>query len=258
VIPWLARHLVLSGYLLFPSTLISFPVAWRLPLELTSPIAPVITYWARTLSDTIDYSADLNWFIRWYRALPIEAQTALVIAFVVSVINLILVFVRRDKKSIEWGAWILLSASAIGLLFWFFMAPAYRFSGSMIWVLLISAILLLHHLLSTGRFRSSKSLIAFIFLFSLTLWLSPYRYALNINQLRLISPPPEAVIAAAHAPSLELITKRTASGLTVYMLEEPNGDCWLAPLPCTRSQDFYTKLSLIDPNDMQKGFYIQP
>jgi hypothetical protein len=256
ILPWMLRHVILSGYLLFPSTLISFPVPWRMPLALTSPIAPIITLWARTLSSTIEYTADLDWLLRWWRGIKLYIRIGLVTGAMIGTLCLLLASTLRKRLTWDWGPPALLAVSALGLVYWFFMAPDYRFSGAVIWIFLTAALLFAYDLLTTNRLVGSPVLLALTLLLTLTLWLSPVQFSHRFKWVTLLNPRPESVIASEAMRPQNLITKVTNSGLTVYMATAPSEQCWGVPLPCTRPQDFINRLSLIDPEKMQKGFYI--
>jgi hypothetical protein len=81
IVPWLIRHVILSGYLLYPSTLISFPVKWKIPHAMAAPIAAGIRDWARELgSGTINPE---DWFGNWFSVFPFEMMEAVIYAVLI-------------------------------------------------------------------------------------------------------------------------------------------------------------------------------
>ena len=53
-----------------------------------------------------------------------------------------------------------------------------------------------------------------------------------------------------------IFQQTTNSGLNVNLPLEAEG-CWDAPLPCAPYKDFNPKLALLEPGNLQKGFYME-
>jgi hypothetical protein len=132
VVPWLVRHVILSGYLLYPSTWISFPVKWKIPHAMAEPIAAGITAWARELgSGTINPD---QWFGNWFFVFPFEMKEAVVYAVLILAAVVVLRYSLR-LKPVQWrGVLIVLACHLLSLLYWFWMAPALRFIRSVVLV----------------------------------------------------------------------------------------------------------------------------
>ncbi len=257
-IPWLVRNLILSGYLLFPSTFISFPFPWTMPDYLSAPVAGVISSWARTRSATIVYTGDWSWFLNWSRNFVYEVKQDFLLSLVLILAEAALFFVFRKKiaseaKRAAAGPLVLAGISLVGVIYWFILAPDYRFSGAVFWSLLVGLLLLGYHLLAGAGWTRVSAWGAILLLLALTFWMSPDQFSKNLSRQYLISPPSPAQIDASARPPDTLTSQTTDAGLVVYY--PVNGpDCWNFPLPCTPKDDYNPRLALIQPGDMQKGF----
>lgn len=141
IIPWLARNVILSGYLLFPlASLDLFSPDWKVAGNIAQYEQDVITFWARFhLNETEFDPAKLTWpFSRWFswwwthwwywynwpnRPMFILAALSPVLA------GIQLVYFRSS-------AYRSLSVYAValaGFLFWFLNAPEFRFGFAFIW-----------------------------------------------------------------------------------------------------------------------------
>jgi hypothetical protein len=252
-IPWLIRNIILSGYLIYPSTLISFPVKWKIPAAMADPIAAGITAWARELGGgTIP--AD-QWFANWYSVFPFEMKEAIIYAvLILAVVVLLRLFFRLDP--IEWrGPVLMLGVTLLSLLYWFWMAPALRFAGALFWLaIVLGLVLLLGQLSRLQAVRSPHMLLVFIVL-AVMLWLSPDFKSVSMRTM--IVPPLEGDVAAGQLVGDIEQFQQTRSGLKIYLAAgEADELCWNMPLPCARRADFDPRLSLIDPTDIRKGFFI--
>ncbi len=254
LLPWLTRNGILSGYLLFPSTVLSVPFVWRMPLALTAPIAPGITEWARTINNSIDYSGDLAWFRQWWQLFPHTAvQRSLYVSAALWILNAGWMLTFRKKAKLHWGSALLFAVSFLSGTYWFWLAPDYRFSGAALWLMLISTGLFTAQLLIESG-KSQAPLLSSAVLLALTFWLNP-------NQFYLQRPAGGQILYPIGESELlekrfepEFSTRYTLSGLAVQTSGESSDQCWYAELPCTRAQDFLPSLRLIDPDNMQKGF----
>jgi len=259
LLPWVARNGILSGYLLFPSTLLSLPFSWRMPYSMTAPIASGITEWARTVSNTIAYSGDLAWFRQWWQLFPhTVVQRSLFISAALWVFNVGWVVAFRKKVKLHSGSALLFAASFLSSVYWFWLAPDYRFSGAALWLQLIATALFAAHMLIEST-KVQATLLTSAVLLGLTLWLNPNQFYIQRPEAgQLIYPLGESELLEKRYQPTAFPTRHTLSGLAVQLSGESSDQCWYAELPCTRSQDFLPSLRLVDPLNMQKGFMIDP
>jgi hypothetical protein len=254
ILPWIARHVLLSGYLLYPSTLISFPVKWKIPVEMAEPVAAGITDWARELgSGTIRPD---QWFPNWYSVFPFEMKEAVIYGVLILLAVAALRIFKR-LVPIEWrGPVMVLGVTLVSLLYWFWLAPSLRFSGALFWLVIVAGLILLYgQLILLKAVRSPHMLLAFMLLL-IMFWLSPDFKSVSMRTL--ILPPLEQDVAESQMMGDPDQYQETRSGLQIYIAAgEADELCWDMPLPCTRAADFDPRLALIDPQDIRKGFFMQ-
>jgi len=256
VLPWLARNAFMSGYLLYPTQLLSLPVQWKMPSFLINDISSGITLWARTYSGQIAYTADPAWFATWLIRFVYEPRLAFVLGVVILVLLAIFSIIAKKKVSIYRGYVMLIIISLFSIIFWFISGPTYRFSGAAIWIFFFSAVLAMYQFIDQqwgGMVAARFALLIMMFMF---FNLRP-EFSRNISPSRLLFPVNEQAVAEQQQPLAGMTTGVTLSGLKVNMPPEQNPEtCWDYPLPCTTRNDFVERLQLIDPQDISKGFYI--
>ena len=257
LIPWVARSVVMTGYLAFPNTSVGFPVEWKIPPVLADAAQPVIKLWAVTVNGSIDYTADMAWFLNWWNTFPFFARQTFIFSLgLLSLALLLRAFVRKNG-ALDLGAASLAAICFPSLVFWFFMGPSYRFSGALFWILLVAALLIVFRLLAGTRPVTRPDLLAYGLLLAVSLWLSPNHFSNNLSRRMMLMPPTEAALAEQAVPAASMRHRTTASGLVVNVPPEGIEECWDAPLPCTTAENFLPGLRLRDPSDMQKGFILE-
>ncbi len=257
LLPWLARGALLSGYLLFPSTLLALPVRWRIPLDLARPVAIVIREWARTGGVVAPGQPFPEWLAWWWNQRNFEFKETWF--YSLALLALVMALRRGQKMThAERGCWALLGAVLASLAFWFWIAPAVRFASALPWLLpLIPALMLVQHARRAGWLQSPNAAYA-VALFLLLLWLQP-NFTNNITRAWLVMPPRESELATQKRVYDPARTQRTTSGLDVYIAADDFEErCFDQPLPCTRLHEFDPRLSLLHPGSLRGGFWLQP
>ncbi len=146
-IPYLIRHIIQSGYLIFPFYKIDiFNFDWKLPIEEAISNSMWVTSWARKPGPMIADYTFLQWFpIWWNETIGIKKQilySILILLFLfINMYEIFRIVTRRYRSIREYMIIVPLSIFLIvSFLFWFFMAPDYRFSFSMIHSILVFSI----------------------------------------------------------------------------------------------------------------------
>jgi hypothetical protein len=134
---WVVRGVIMSGYMIFPYTVGSVPVAWRVPRPLALSVANYIRSWPRApgvyWTEVLD---NWNWLRPWLRRFPYE-YTKLLITGMLAIILYLITIPRIMRNSPKWNYRYLaiMGPSFISSIFWFFSAPDPRFSGACFWIL---------------------------------------------------------------------------------------------------------------------------
>ncbi|MHC1782972.1 MAG: hypothetical protein AB9891_09495 [Anaerolineaceae bacterium] len=150
LVPWLVRNVIVSGYVAFPQTLVDlFQVDWKIPRQVVIDEAEWITSWARypRLPKEVVLAMPVwKWAATWFSDTTNNRRVILVIIasapFVLGLINLagLALFPARTKEVIRrWKEYLPAAGfSYLGVLFWFFTVPGFRFGiGFLIYTLLL-------------------------------------------------------------------------------------------------------------------------
>lgn len=246
--PWLYRNVILSGYLVYPSTLLPFPVEWRIPVVQALDDTHWVEAWARRPEAGIHWSEVLGnwdwlagWQVNFWRTRGIRLSVLLAAtSWGVTIAGL--VWVRRIPPIIKTILlWVL--PSVVALVVWFFSAPDPRFALAYFWLLALGGCVAAVESISPLKVLSTRLLH-----YRLVEWGG----AIAIVGLLVLSRGALWNSAAAPIPIAPIEGYTTDSGLMVYTPQEGSELCWNAPLPCTP----YPKptLRLRDANNLGSGF----
>ncbi len=144
-IPWCARNVILSGYLVYPESSIDiFNVDWKIPAETVAAEKEIIQSWARIpredagLVQAMPFAA---WSKTWYYNQS-RSEQAFLWGIGLGPLSLAagMLLSRKARRTLVPAlrsyAWAYLVAYA-GLIFWFFSAPDVRFGNGFILTALI-------------------------------------------------------------------------------------------------------------------------
>ncbi|GAP15967.1 hypothetical protein LARV_03762 [Longilinea arvoryzae] len=228
-IPWLARNVILSGYLVYPAAgLDLFNFDWQVPARYVRQTAADIAAWARLPGrPTAEVLAAplKTWLPVWW-----NAQTDLtreLLGGTVAGAGLIgLAALGRGLRARRFSQVSMLFIYAwIGLAYWFFSAPDIRFGYGFVTIsiaLCIGAVL--GWLLPRLKRLTRPAVLAIL------LGLIAYQ-AVSLYRARDVSQFTGNWIRPAGYPAAQVEVRRLG-GFDVNMPAAGN-QCWYAPLPCT-------------------------
>jgi len=137
IFPWIARTVIISGYLLYPFPAIDiFNVDWKIPAELVALDAAEIKTWGRGLNNAALVDMPVSqWFSGWFNTmLPTIGKVFILADFMCIAIFIVLVIVgivnrKNDKadKSVCWEYILVLLSLLVSYLFWQLQAPLLRY-----------------------------------------------------------------------------------------------------------------------------------
>lgn len=130
VAPFLVRGVMISGYLVYPSTQPDiFPVDWKMNPQVAAADAHQISVWGKGIENEPDSDMPVTeWFPIWLSRQKTSTEKLLVAAdipMIVLLVAMMLYDIKRRKRSWEWQAVEL--TVIISWLFWFFSAPLTRY-----------------------------------------------------------------------------------------------------------------------------------
>jgi hypothetical protein len=263
---WAARGVVLSGFPVYPSTVLAAPVPWRVPTEQAVAEAA----WIRL--QELDHDrivAGYDWLVPWAVELATDFRFVVLVllpAAITVVLGLLSARAWRRRPSsaqLGRGPWALLPAVVVGTSFWFVAAPRARFGTAPLWLGAALMTTLWFSVLCGDEQRRRRQVgrllgvvgaagvVAFV-------TLAVFRPEDPARRRRLgatssgglfFLPGPDFGLYPVPAPVL--VSYVTASGLRLAVPKHTN-QCWRGPLLCTPHPA--PNLRLRNPRKVADGF----
>ncbi len=144
---WVYRGALLSGYPLFPSRLITVPVAWKMKASDADQCREDTVYWARIpYGDRKVALEGFSWLRPWFKrviALDIQFDWPIGIGLVGAAGLSLLSWMEIRLRRSFYFLLLLCAPLAAATVFWFFTAPEPRYFGSAPWLFAIAPVLAL-------------------------------------------------------------------------------------------------------------------
>ncbi len=235
LLPWIARNVVLSGYLVYPRPELDFfHVDWKIPLKVAAAEKDVIMAWARIPGRETREVLQMplaEWAGVWFSKLSSnrKAMLGLIGAAPVAYLLAAILFHKFSKpviKVLAPYAYAFLVAYA-GVAFWFFTAPDFRFGYAFvicaILMIALPGVIILKGLVD---FRKS-ALIGLVVLVLLAYQVNVLARSFEQGTLSERVLLPRDYVQLTTAPC-------QLRNLTIWCAEAYN-ECWYEPFPCAPS-----------------------
>ena len=183
LLPWFARNVVLSGYLVYPQSVIDwFHPDWKIPLSWAAREQEIIQAWARIPredTNTVLAMSFQQWAKIWFFNHRRLHQAMLCGIALFPLLATLIALLFGKIKSLLWpeiqkyflGYLVFYS----GLIFWFLSAPDLRFGFGFVIGALVLGMLLWVILFPKVIFMSSKIIALMLLLITLLFWGLQYR-----------------------------------------------------------------------------------
>jgi hypothetical protein len=243
MIPWLIRNVIMSGYLVYPLPSVNiFDVFWKVPIEYAIREKEWVHVFARIGSYDLDRYAQLTsfeWFTLWFFKRTIVEKVIFICLCLSPFIFLIKLIRDKFRLNVMMRTYL---ASFPGVVFWFVMAPYFRFGhGFIIVAFLISIVLLLE------KFSKILSYVAVIICFTFIIYSVPKEMGELKGKWKTVIVYPQPY--PKDNDTFTIIFKSQK-----FYVTEDQSLCWDCPLPCT--PEMLPGLQLIG-NNIDEGFYIE-
>ncbi len=256
--PWLARNVIMTGYLVYPLYQFDFfQVDWKIPLEIAQNNYLYVGEHAKTLVErhTLYYEGASKvpvsgWLPQWWANHATINLSALITAMIFppSLLVLVIYLMITGKKQLSGlsGHLIALGIVMVFILFWFFNYPNVRFGWA--WVLFLVVFTLIKT--SEALFKIPRKFIrvSAIALFSLTLARGVFKSGAESPEFQayLLTP------AEVRMPE-SFFTKKTGPFEVMFT---PDMHCWGAQPPC--SPYYYEALNIVPRGKiLTEGFKVE-
>jgi hypothetical protein len=145
LVPWLARNVILSGYLIYPFPAIDlFIFDWKIPLDTARSEQQIILAWARNPGEDASLVLSMpvtEWLLAWFAELT-RNQKVMVLAAGLSPLLILAEwawfrFKVRQKFIVPAGVFEIYILILAGGLYWLFSAPDLRFGYGFVVLLFV-------------------------------------------------------------------------------------------------------------------------
>jgi hypothetical protein len=234
-LPWLARNVIISGYLVFPFYQLDIlNVDWKVPHEIARHAAEVVISWGRipyedsTLVMPMKFS---QWFPAWYRTLP--PADLFLIKSIVAMSVLLGVFTILDRQIRgrvgRYGA--IYVVSIIWAFYWFVQSPSPRFGyGFLVTLLFVICSPLIEYLLDKVKIPTN----IFILLAQIVLIFYTVKFETGFpvkswkHYLDSYKPYPVAETSPVQLDGMTLFVP----SVNQQVIQDIDAQCWYDAFPC--------------------------
>lgn len=238
LIPWIARNVILTGYLIFPLGLIDiFDFDWEIPQSKINIVENQIKGWARSPGPDHIIAAKLEiqrWFPAWWEDSYFYEKVLLLGGILAPVIFVVRQYM--SSKRINPHFLMVMLTAVIGIIFWFFTAPDFRFGRAFLTVAFLSPLLVLQF-----DFKPAVGDVKIFAVALAVLTIQFFRITFLNNKEFLLNLPHTAVFQEKQQPDFLEFKTYYLEGVKVFV--PSNGEkCFDHALPCA---DPYVDLRLI-------------
>jgi hypothetical protein len=241
---WMARGVVLSGWLIFP-VFGRLPLTWSVRPKVALDHLREIQSWGRIFGKgpaEVFANGFWGWFPVWFETFRGSRELSLLIASIAAFTWRVATAPIRlaVRHSAQWAA---IGACALGILQWFLGAPDLRYGGFLFW--LLAAVLVAPPLSRAMRDPTPRSFVLVMSL-ALSYWSGGFGVQLGL--------PPPLFDRPPDPPAATIIPIEAGPGTTLYF-PTTSDQCWDSDLLCTPAPD---KQTLRDPSSVAAGFLAKP
>jgi hypothetical protein len=172
LIPWMARNVITSGYLVYPEPALDlFQVDWKIPKEEVISEEITIQSWARIQRMDASVVHDMpfsTWFPIWFRNLSLFYQGLLWVILFGPMMLLLSVIINKARHVALEFLWKILPVYGLlylSLIFWLFSAPSARFGFGFLTATFVIVFLPLFFVLQKRRYPWVNHLAAVFLVF---------------------------------------------------------------------------------------------
>jgi hypothetical protein len=232
VLPWFARNVILSGYLVYPFYQLDvLHVDWKVPVELVQLEVLETKSFAKVKGMLFTEVAVLpfsEWIPYWFKQLQASEKIIILInvglTLVVPVIAA--VYLYKNKFTLEKAGYCMLGATVVaGIVFWFATAPHFRYGMAFLLALyLLCASCILYFYIKKYSVTTAYILPVLLIIF----FAKPVYDTINRHIYHKQYEPSFVVPKAQQFANAKMVNYQ---GINMYV-PEATAQCWGSPLPC--------------------------
>ena len=252
LLPWFARNILVSGYLVFPFSRIDvFNVAWKIPIEHVRWHENAVKAYAVSNATNLNqpfHQSIVSWFPSWFGKQLFIQQSVLILTFIITVVFFITIVLQLLRKNIYFfktniGFFVLLVTFFTGIIFWLMNGPDFRLGYGFLWPYCIFSIILFLKYFLEDHFRFIIYPVI-IYIFFVPVF---YYQGLLKKSMKAMTQPPVALRMPEKTE-----TRQMNTGQLVYLVF--HDDSWNCPLPVTNNNEFATIKPQLLGKSLRDGF----
>lgn len=129
LLPFLIRNVIISGWLIYPSTFIDlFNPDWKIPKGVAQYDAMEIGVYGKGINDVTKLDMPMSqWLPNWFGQMSILEKGWICLTVVAIICGVLYFGYKLVKKNVNWDKALLFIVILASCLFWFFSAPLVRY-----------------------------------------------------------------------------------------------------------------------------------
>ena len=129
LVPFLIRNVIISGWLIYPSTIIDlFDFDWKIPKGLAQYDAMEIGVYGKGINDVTLYNMPMkNWLPSWFAGMSIIEKGWVLLTAVSIIIGTAYFIYKLIKRKADYDRLLIWCVMVAGSVFWFMTAPLVRY-----------------------------------------------------------------------------------------------------------------------------------
>lgn len=129
LIPFFVRNVLISGWLIYPSTLFDFfDVDWKIPKGVAQYDAMEIGVYGKGINDVTQLDMPMRqWLPKWFAQMSLLEKGWVYLTVAGLVLGVVYFAYKCVKKNVDIDQFLVWTVMVISCLFWFFSAPLIRY-----------------------------------------------------------------------------------------------------------------------------------
>jgi len=252
LLPWFARNILLTGYLVFPFSRIDvFNVAWKIPIEHVRWHENAVKAYAVSSATDLNqpfHQSMVSWFPSWFGKQLFMQQAVLILTFIINVVFFITIVIQLLRKNFYFfktntGFFVLLATFFTGIIFWLMNGPDFRLGYGFLWPYCIFSIILFFKYFLEAHFRF---IIYPVIIYMFFVPVFYYQGLLKKSVTAMMQPP-----VSLRMPE-KIETRQMTNGQLIYLVF--HDDSWNGHLPVANNNEFATLRPVLLGRSLREGF----
>lgn len=229
---WIAKNVMLTGYPVYPSTILPFPVDWRMAEAKVRECLESILGWARMPNELYHESLRQGiafWFPSWLER-QFESFEMWYNGFVPLCLGCIvwLLTIARQHGAV---VWVVLGLTLANLAGWFASAPDIRFGSAYFWIFFAAAVACLFRKhVASGMRHGERLALRCAFVALIALFIFFYQRGSHVSERVWLEPAPAV---QGNAVSVQIQPNDGSEPFEVFIPHGEVKECANGPVPCT-------------------------